>query len=218
VVQVDSLAVGGQPVITNDTVLYREIKWFDLSEKNPVLYVKQTKTGNIYITSTIEFLDAQQYYQPTALFAYVPASPNMGDTVTFQNLSTNAITYKWNFADATDSSTAINPQHIFTNAGTYPVKLVAYNGPLSDTVIINVRINPVNQTYTFTGDGNWDNAANWSSNAIPPSPLPSTNHIIINHAANGKCVLNVQQTISSGASLTVNTGMNLLVQGNIRVQ
>jgi hypothetical protein len=28
----------------------------------------------------------------------------------------------------------------------------------------------------------------------------------------------VQQTISSGASLTVNTGMNLLVQGNIRVQ
>lgn len=218
VMQVDSVSIANQPVVTNDTLYYREIKWFDASEKNPVLYVRQTKTGNLYITAEIEYLDVQQYYQPTALFAFLPPSPNMGDTVTFQNLCTNAITYKWNFGDGTDSSTLINPQHIFANTGTYAVKLIAYNGSLSDTVTINIRINPINQTYTFSGNGNWDNAANWVNNAIPPSPLPAGNHIIINHAANGKCVLNVQQTISSGASLNVNTGMNLVVQGNLRIQ
>ena len=218
ILQVDSIAVANQPVITNDTTQFREITWFDPSEKNPVLFVRQTKTGNVYVTSFVEYMDVQQYYQPAALFAYVPASPKMGDTVTFQNLSTNATAYKWNFGDGTDSSTTINPQHVFTNAGTYPVKLIAYNGPLSDTIIINVRVSPLNQTYTFTGNGNWDNAANWNNGNMPPSPLPATNSIIINHAVGGQCVLNVQQTIDSGAGITVNTGMNLVVQGNLRIQ
>ncbi|MBL0356701.1 MAG: PKD domain-containing protein [Chitinophagaceae bacterium] len=218
VMQIDSVAIANQPVVTNDTVMYREIKWFDPSEKNPVLYVKQTKTGNLFITSSVEYLDVQQYYQPTAAFAYVPVSPNMGDTVTFQNLSANAIAYKWNFDDATDSSTSINPQHVFANAGTYLVKLIAYNGPLSDTVLISVRINPVNQTYTFTGNGNWNDAANWNSGHIPPSPLPATNNIIINHTPGGQCILNVPQTIASGASFVINTGMNLVVEGNLRLQ
>ena len=218
VMEVDSLAIAGQPVINNDTVFYREIKWFDPSQKNPVLFVKQTKTGNVFITSSIEYMDVQQYYQPVAAFAFVPASPNMGDTVTFQNLSLNGTTYKWNFGDGTDSSTAINPQHIFINAGTYPVQLIAYNGNLSDTIIINVKVNPLNQTYTFTGNGNWDIAANWSNNNLPPSVLPSTNHIIISHAVGGQCLLNISQRIESGASLVVNTGMNLVVQGNLKIQ
>jgi PKD repeat protein len=218
IMQVDSLSVFNQPVITNDTMYTREISWFDPSEKYPVLSVRQTKTGNIYVTTSVEYLDEQQYYQPSAAFAYIPVQPNMGDTVMFQNLSTNATTFKWNFGDGSDSSTAINPQHIFVQAGTYPVQLIAYNGNLSDTVIMNVRVNPVNQTYTFTGNGNWDDASNWSNNRIPPSPLPATNNIIINPAAGGECILNVQQTVNSGAGFTISTGRQLLIQGNLRVQ
>ncbi len=218
IVQVDTLSAFNQPLITNDTAYLREISWFDPSEKNPVLLVRQTKTGNIYVTSSIEYLDVQQYYPPTAAFAYVPVQPNMGDTVIFQNLSTNAINYKWSFSDGTDSSTAINPEHIFINAGVYPVKLIAYNGPLSDTITINVKINPKNQTYTFTGSGNWDDTANWSNNSIPPSPLPATNNIVINPAEGGQCILNVQQTVNSGAGLTINTGKHLVIQGNLRIQ
>jgi len=218
IMQVDSLSVLNQPVITNDTIYTREISWFDPSEKHPVLLVRQTKTGSIYVTTSVEYLDEQQYYQPTAAFAYIPLQPDMGDTLLFQNLSNNATNYKWNFGDGSDSSTAINPEHIFAAAGIYPVQLIAYNGALSDTLIINVRVNPVNQTYTFTGNGNWDDASNWSNNRIPPSPLPASNSIIINPAAGGECILNVQQTVNDGAGFTVNTGKHLLIQGNLRVQ
>lgn len=218
IMQVDTLSVLNQPVVTNDTSYTREISWFDPSEKKPVLFVRQTKTGNTYITSSVEYLDVQQYYQPSALFAYLPAQPNMGDTVIFQNLSTNATSFKWFFNDGSDSSTSINPEHIFVSAGTYPVKLIAYNGLLSDTIIINVKANPKNQTYTFIGNGYWDDGANWENNTMPPSTLPATNSIIINHSTGGQCILNVSQTVNAGASIIVNTGKNLLVQGNMRLQ
>lgn len=216
--QIDSVAVANQPVIKSDTSWIREITWFDASEKYPVLFVRQTRTGNSFINTLIEFLDVQQFYQPSALFAYLPVSPKMGDTVTFQNLSTNAIAYKWNFGNGTDSSTNINPQHVYTNAGNYQVQLIAYNGPLSDTLEIPVKADPVNQTYIFTGNGYWDNAENWSNNAVPPAVLPPGNSILINHAANGSCILNVVQTIQAGASLTVNQGMHLVIQGALRIQ
>lgn len=73
-------------------------------------------------------------------------------------------------------------------------------------------------TYTFTGNGNWNVASNWSSNTIPPSPLPSGAAIVINHAAGGVCTLNVSQTISAGATLTVMTGKNLVVPGTLTIQ
>ncbi len=187
VTEIDSVSINGQPAVNNDTIHYREIEWFDPSKKYPVMYARQTKTGNFYVTSAVEYVDVKQYYQPKALFAFIPASPNSGDTVNFQNLSTNAASYKWKFADGTDSSTEINPQHIFTTAGTYPVQLIAYNGTLKDTVTMSIKINPLNQIYTFTGNGNWDVPANWSNSSVPPAVLPATNSIVINPSGGKLC-------------------------------
>lgn len=77
---------------------------------------------------------------------------------------------------------------------------------------------PLAITYTFTGTGNWNVASNWSSNVIPPNPLPSGSSIVINHSAGGNCTLNVSQTIATGATLTVMTGKNLIVPGALTVQ
>ncbi len=77
---------------------------------------------------------------------------------------------------------------------------------------------PLAITYTFTGNGNWSDAANWSNNTIPPTPLPSGAAIVINHSAGGSCTLNVAQTISAGATLTVMTGKNLIVPGTLTIQ
>jgi PKD repeat protein len=48
------------------------------------------------------------------------------DTLTFRNLSQNASTYEWNFGDS-HSSTATDPVHVYTVAGSYTVVLKAYS-------------------------------------------------------------------------------------------
>ncbi|HWB25001.1 MAG TPA: PKD domain-containing protein [Chitinophagaceae bacterium] len=138
VIQTDTFSFYGigLPAVTTE---YRELKWLDTSKGYPVLYVKQDKTQAGYITESVQYLAAHEYYQPQALFGYIPLLPGVNDTITFQNLSANATSYTWDFGDG-KTSTAINPQHAFSAAGKYPVQLIAYNGPYADTVVINITV------------------------------------------------------------------------------
>jgi len=72
--------------------------------------------------------------------------------------------------------------------------------------------------YTFTGDGNWDVAANWSNNTIPPAVLPAFSEIVIDPIVNGQCVLNITQTISKDAIITVIIGKKMVVPGALTIQ
>jgi PKD repeat protein len=64
---------------------------------------------------------------PVADFNYHSTNDSIvPDTVTFHNLSQNAVSYEWNFGDAA-TSTATDPVHIFTAAGQYTVELKAYS-------------------------------------------------------------------------------------------
>ena len=87
----------------------------------------------------------------------------------------------------------------------------------ANSVIISFRIIPTIQ-YVFTGTGNWNNSVNWSSSKIPPATLPKGSEIIINPPANGECVLDVKQTISSGAKFTVQAGAKLKIIGNLEIK
>lgn len=73
-------------------------------------------------------------------------------------------------------------------------------------------------SFTFTGNGNWSNAANWSGNLIPPATLPHGSQIIINPSGTGECVLNVQQRVSSSAAVTVQAGKKFRIMGNLVIQ
>ncbi|GAB3998785.1 hypothetical protein GCM10028807_47400 [Spirosoma daeguense] len=72
----------------------------------------------------------------------------------------------------------------------------------------NCRIRKVTygtiNTYTFTGNGNWNVSSNWLNSTMPPQFLPSGKRIIIAPATNGECILNVPQTISAGGFISVN--------------
>ena len=70
--------------------------------------------------------------------------------------------------------------------------------------------------YVFTGNGNWNVAANWNNNIIPPSPLPAGSQIYINPS--GSATLNVPVTIATGAKITVVAGKPFIVQGNLTLQ
>ena len=71
--------------------------------------------------------------------------------------------------------------------------------------------------YFFIGNGNWSDPANWKYSTLPPSTLPAGKEIIIDPAA-GKCVLDVSQTISQGAKITLKAGKNLVIPGNLVFQ
>ncbi len=73
-------------------------------------------------------------------------------------------------------------------------------------------------TYVFNGNGNWTVASNWQNNLVPPQILPAGSSIFINPSTDGTCILNRQQTIQTGASLTVNQNKSFIIQGNLSVQ
>ncbi len=71
--------------------------------------------------------------------------------------------------------------------------------------------------YTFVGNGNWSNAINWANGNVPPAILPAGDQIVIYPLANGECVLNVNQTVSSAASLFVVANKKFRITGNLTV-
>ncbi len=77
--------------------------------------------------------------------------------------------------------------------------------------------NPCN-TYTFTGNGNWNIASNWAGNLIPPAILPAGSSIIIDPLLTGECILNTTQQIQAGGYFEIKSGKKLTMQGNLIIQ
>lgn len=76
----------------------------------------------------------------TAAFAFTPAAPAVGDTVTFNDQSSGSPTqWSWSFGDGRTSS-AKNPSLVFNAPGTYQVTLTASNGGNSATVTKPVTV------------------------------------------------------------------------------
>jgi hypothetical protein len=72
--------------------------------------------------------------------------------------------------------------------------------------------------YVFNGSGNWSDAANWSYGILPPATLPSGSEIIVTPRIGGECLLNVSQTISAGAKITVMDGKKIRIPLNLNIQ
>ena len=58
-----------------------------------------------------------------------------GTKVSFTNQSTNATSFLWNFGDG-DTSTAVNPQHIYAGYGRYTVSLTAWDSLGCDSTLV----------------------------------------------------------------------------------
>ena len=80
----------------------------------------------LFLIITLVVLFAACKKNPTSCFA-VPDKIVEGEPVDFQNCSTDATDYEWDFGDGT-SSTIDLPTHIYTLAGNYSVSLTVKNG------------------------------------------------------------------------------------------
>ena len=70
-------------------------------------------------------------------------------------------------------------------------------------------------TYVFNGNGNWNVTDNWLNKLMPPPYLPAGTNVLIDPVPGGKCYLNVQQYIAPTANITVKTGADFVVMGNL---
>lgn len=95
-----------------------------------------------------------------ASFTANPGSGVSPLTVDFNNTSSGASNYIWDFGDGTAMSNSSNPTHVFTANGSYTVILVAYNGSAAcadtATYVIDVFdqvVTVVPNVFTPNGDG-----------------------------------------------------------------
>lgn len=109
--------------LNNPNVGYTSNNTFtNLPAGNHTVYIKDdygcTASSNIEITDTIAPL--------IAAFVANTRSDTVGATISFSNLSNNAISWSWDFGDS-GSSAVSHPTHVYTSPSLYTVSLTVYN-------------------------------------------------------------------------------------------
>ena len=113
-------------------------------------------------TVTVNDLD------PTAAFSYSPASPVVGETVSFTNESTSydgITSWLWDFGDG-DTSTEQNPTHPYLSASTFTVSLTVTEAD-GDSDMTSQSIT-VSETVVNTWNSGDLETAIWSESGNPP--------------------------------------------------
>ena len=88
-------------------------------------------------------------FQAAGVSAELLTVPNdticIGNSVVFNNTSTNAFNYVWNFGDGSALNTSVSPSHIYASAGNFNVILIAIDSSgcvLADTANLMVVVLP----------------------------------------------------------------------------
>ena len=131
------------------------------------------------------------------LTSSIPTASNLceGLTIPFQNSSTNANSFHWNFGDLTtnaDTSNIHTPTYTFPNYGTYTISLTVFNtayGFCKDSTKKVINVHPLlsptlqptysscfkNNNFNFNVGGSFDPSASFNWNFTPNSNSPNIN-------------------------------------------
>lgn len=131
----DTLLLGGwQP--TNDNIMY----YWNTTDTTPSISVTNQGTYSVFITkpgcgNSNPTAYVANYSSPVAAFS----SPISFLAIQCANTSTNANSYLWDFGDG-NTSTQVNPTHVYNSTGTYVVKLIAYGECSNDTTTDTIQL------------------------------------------------------------------------------
>lgn len=121
----------------------------------------------------------------------------------------------------TTAPVTINPvdADIFYNS-LYSRWEVSFNVTGFGGFFVKTATGTIPNVYTFNGNGNWSNAANWIGSKIPPAVLTAPNEILIDPISGGECLLkiNTAQTINNGAKITIAGTKIFRMEGNLIIQ
>ncbi|KAA0989242.1 PKD domain-containing protein [Dyadobacter aurulentus] len=148
--------VAGEPLGVGATVTYKYMKGKRYAVK---LIAKGKDGGSSGATQMVE-VKPEPASLPEADFEYTLSDDGIApSTVTFDNQSGNAVTYKWDFGDPNatsanpNTSTDQNPKHTYSAHGKYTVTLTAYNADgKSDTQQYTIEVKAEGPNANFTMD------------------------------------------------------------------
>ncbi|MBS1741706.1 MAG: hypothetical protein JST81_01620 [Bacteroidetes bacterium] len=72
--------------------------------------------------------------------------------------------------------------------------------------------------YTFNGNGNWEDAANWLNGEIAPVTIPEGTEVSIDPIASGECLRNGSLTVKQGSKFTVQPGKKITITGDFNIE
>lgn len=142
-------------------------------------------------------LELQFNIVPCYLTSSIPTASNLcqGLTIPFQNASTNANAFHWNFGDPTtnaDTSNLFSPTYTYPAYGTYTVSLTVLNtayGFCKDSTKKVINVHPLlsptlqatysscfkNNNFNFNVGGSFDPSSSFNWNFTANSSSPNTN-------------------------------------------
>lgn len=98
--------------------------------------------GILQFAADLAVLDSLDFWNLRPISEHTQAGYNYainGSTVNFENTSTKATNYQWDFGDG-GNSTATDPAHTYSTSGTYTVNLIASSPCDSDTISYTLTI------------------------------------------------------------------------------
>lgn len=132
--------IAWQWVAANDTILTENpsVTFSNLGANNVVLNIETQAGCKVSYNENIQLTQP-----PVAGFNYTPRFGEAPLQITFENTSTNAQNYQWEFDDGSPISQAFAPQHTYTQNGIYNVTLIAENQyGCTNQITEQLNINP----------------------------------------------------------------------------
>lgn len=191
--------------------------------------VSDSKTLTVQVTNSA----------PTAAGTISPASPTVGQSVTFDgSVSTDketpqSLTYSWDFGDATPKASTVSPAHTYAAAGTFPVKLTvtdpqglattksfsltvgANRNPAATLTASQTKVN-VGQAISFDGSTSTDRETAqdkltyaWSFGDGSDASALSTSKVSHSFAADGAYTVTLTVTDTNGKTGTATVAISV---------
>jgi len=101
--------------------------------------MKTQSITSITFLSLLILFGCSKEILPVASFTINKSTADVGETVSFSNLSENSTDNIWDFGDG-NASAELNPTHIYENIGTYTVSLTVYGNGNKDTSMNTIEI------------------------------------------------------------------------------
>jgi PKD repeat protein len=170
---------------------------------------------------SVLFIFASCKKQPTANFTVSDQEPTTNQELFFTNLSTDGLTYVWDFGDGV-TSTEENPTHSYTTSGSYTIRLTAYSKKEKKSHTSDMTITVEKSTYEKM-IGQWT-ADSTRFSSYQNETLLSSNVQVLSGAfvtyttefkTDGTYENNVDGDISTGTWSVVNNGQSLKADGDI---